>query len=44
MKKLFFVLAVAFAASVTITSCTEENVEPQNTGSNTGGQASEPKG
>lgn len=42
MKKLFYVLLVAFAASLTITSCTEEQVEPQSTGSN-GGGASEAK-
>ena len=41
MKKLFYVLLVAFAASLTITSCTEEQVEPQTTGPNAGGGTSE---
>lgn len=42
MKKLIYVLLVAFAASLSITSCTEENVEPQSTGNNGGGGPSEP--
>ncbi|HEY0654087.1 MAG TPA: hypothetical protein VGD65_13205 [Chryseosolibacter sp.] len=42
MKRLFYVLLVAFAASLTITSCTEEQVEPQNTTyPNSGGGTSE---
>ena len=41
MKKMFYVLLVAFAASLTITSCTEEQVEPKTDGSTLGGNASE---
>jgi hypothetical protein len=40
MKKLFYVLLVAFAASLTITSCTEEQIEP-NSGNTAGGTPSE---
>jgi hypothetical protein len=43
MKKLFYVLVIAFAASITITSCTEEQVEPSTTTSTLGGNASEGK-
>jgi hypothetical protein len=43
MKKLFYVLLVAFAASLTITSCTEEQVEPQTTTGTGGGGVSEGK-
>ncbi|HEY0740444.1 MAG TPA: hypothetical protein VGD40_03245 [Chryseosolibacter sp.] len=42
MKKLFYILLIAMTASLTITSCTEENVEPQTSGNNGGGGASEP--
>lgn len=42
MKKIFYVIAIAFAASLAITSCTEEQVEPQSTGTGSnGGGASE---
>lgn len=44
MKKLFYVLLVAFAASLTITSCTEEQVEPQTNQGGAGGGASEETG
>jgi hypothetical protein len=44
MKKLFYVLLMAFAASLTITSCTEEQVEPQGTDPNYGAGTSEGKG
>ena len=30
MKKLIYILLIAFTASMTITSCTEEEVTPQN--------------
>ncbi len=37
MKKLVYLLLFISMASVTITSCTEEEVKPQTEGSNTGG-------
>jgi len=37
MKKLFYIFLIGIAASLTITSCTEEQVEPQTTGTGTGG-------
>ena len=43
MKKLFYVLIIAVVTSLTVTSCTEEQVEPKNTGSTLGGNASEGK-
>ncbi|HEY0654088.1 MAG TPA: hypothetical protein VGD65_13210 [Chryseosolibacter sp.] len=42
MKKIFYILLIAFSTSVTITACTEEQVEPQNTTyPNSGGGTSE---
>jgi hypothetical protein len=43
MKKLFYVLLFAFATSLTITSCTEEQVEPQSNNPNYGAGTSEGK-
>jgi len=37
MKKLVYLRLFISMASVTITSCTEEEVKPQTEGSNTGG-------
>lgn len=42
MKKLMYIIALAFAASLTITSCTEEEIKPQSETSNNGGGAIEP--
>jgi hypothetical protein len=41
MKKTLYILLFAFAASVTITACTEEQVEPTSTEPNLGGAPSE---
>lgn len=41
MKKIFYVFLITFAASLTITSCTEEQVEPQTSTGGAGGGASE---
>jgi hypothetical protein len=38
MKKLLYILAFCFAASLTVTSCTEEDVQPTENG---GGEISE---
>ncbi len=40
MKKLFYIFLLALASSVTITSCTEEEVKPAS--DNGGGAANEP--
>ena len=40
MKKLIYVLVFSFVATISITSCTEEAIEPQQT-DNQGGQVSE---
>lgn len=37
MKKLLSILMITVASALAITSCTEEQVEPQNTGTGTGG-------
>jgi hypothetical protein len=37
MKKLIYTLIIAFATSMAVTSCTEEEVTPQATLSNGGG-------
>jgi hypothetical protein len=42
MKKIIYILLLAFAAGVTITSCTEEEIKPS-TELNGGGTASDPK-
>ncbi len=39
MKKLFYIALIAFACSLTITSCTEEEVTPTENG---GGAGDEP--
>jgi hypothetical protein len=41
MKKIIYIILVAFACSLTFTSCTEEEVKP-NTEFNGGGGAMEP--
>lgn len=41
MKKLFYVLALAFVTSLTITSCTEEEIKPQTELKNGGGEATQ---
>jgi hypothetical protein len=42
MKKLFAIILFASFASVSITSCTEEEVKPQSSTDNAGGSASDP--
>ncbi len=42
MKKILYTLLFALAASMAVTSCTEEDVQP-NTVENGGGNASDPK-
>jgi hypothetical protein len=37
MKKTIYILLLTVAASLTISSCTEEQVEPQNTTTGVGG-------
>lgn len=39
MKKLFYILTFALAASLSITACTEEEVKPQTDLANGGGNA-----
>lgn len=45
MKKLLYILLFAFATSMTVSSCTEEEVTPTDLsrGSNGGGGISDPK-
>ena len=40
MKKLFYVLVLSFVATLSLTSCTEEAIEPHENG-NGGGQVIE---
>jgi hypothetical protein len=40
MKKLLYILALIVAVSVTMTSCTEENVAPKTEAENNGGGGS----
>ncbi len=42
MKKLFYLITIALLASISITSCTEEEVKPQTELRNGGGSASDP--
>lgn len=42
MKKLFYLLTIALLASISITSCTEEEIKPQTELKNGGGEASDP--
>ena len=37
MKKLIYVILVAFVSSMAITSCTEDEVKPNTEGGNSGG-------
>jgi hypothetical protein len=41
MKKFFYIFLIAFASSMAITSCTEEEVKPSS-GDNGGGAANDP--
>jgi hypothetical protein len=43
MKKIIYILLFAFICTVTITSCTEEEVTPTNNELNGGGGAVDPK-
>ncbi|MEJ7646693.1 MAG: hypothetical protein WKF87_19005 [Chryseolinea sp.] len=43
MKKTIYILLIAFATAMTITSCTEEEVKPSTSMRNGGGGASDPK-
>lgn len=42
MKKLLYIFALALVTSLTISSCTEEEIKPQTESSNNGGGAIEP--
>jgi hypothetical protein len=42
MKKLFTILAIVVATSLTITSCTEENVTPTSADNNQGSASTDP--
>jgi hypothetical protein len=44
MKKLFYVLAIAFAASLSFSSCSEEEVVPVVESDTSGGGGSNDKG
>lgn len=45
MKKFFYMIAFVFAASLTITACTEEEVQPSMENGNAGaGVVIDPKG
>lgn len=44
MKKLVYTLAVLVALSVAVSSCTEENVKPNNELNSNGGDGSNDKG
>lgn len=41
MKKLFYSIAILFILSLTITSCTKEEVKPQTETNNSGGGVSD---
>lgn len=41
MKKVFYILLLSFVTSLSITSCTEDEVAPSAEASNGGGEASE---
>lgn len=43
MKKLIYIILLALSASITITSCTEEEVTPTELKRNGGGGISDPK-
>ena len=44
MKKILYIALIAFSASLTFVSCTEEEVTPTTQADNGGGGASDPKG
>jgi hypothetical protein len=44
MKKVFYVLALAFVLATSFTACTDENVKPQTNEGGSGGIGSDPKG
>ena len=43
MKKLIYILLIAFSASATLSACTEEEVTPTEMKRNSGGGISDPK-
>ena len=43
MKKIIYILLIAFSCALTISSCTEEEITPTSTDINGGGQGSDPK-
>lgn len=43
MKKIIYILLIAFATSATLTSCTEEEITPTEMKRNGGGGISDPK-
>jgi len=43
MKKIIYILLLAFSASVSLSACTEEEVTPSTELKNGGGGASDPK-
>ena len=43
MKKLIYILLIAFATSTTLTACTEEEITPTELSRNSGGGISDPK-
>lgn len=43
MKKLLYILAVAFALTASFTACTDENVKPQTNEGGGGGNTPDPK-
>ncbi|MDH4057627.1 MAG: hypothetical protein OEU76_02630 [Cyclobacteriaceae bacterium] len=42
MKKFMYILAIAFAASISFTACSEEEVTPKSELENGGGTGSDP--
>ncbi|MFD0998437.1 hypothetical protein ACFQ21_03935 [Ohtaekwangia kribbensis] len=43
MKKIIYILLIAFSCALTITSCTEEEITPTSTDMNGGGGGMDPK-
>lgn len=43
MKKIIYILLIAFTTSATLTSCTEEEITPTEMKRNSGGGISDPK-
>jgi hypothetical protein len=44
MKKLFYIILLTVISGLSITACTEENVEPSIDTASTGGGTTDPKG